>query len=244
MHRLDIGHRADTHFSTAGAVCFVDSCSSEDHASGREIRSFYDLEQFLNIGAAVLFYLVIDDLYHGIYDFAQIMRRYVGCHTYGDTCCSVYQKIRKARRKYDRLFLRLIKVWHEIHGIFVDVRKHFHGNLTETRLCVSHGSGSVAIDRTKVSMTVYKRISRRPVLCHIYECSVNRAVTVRVIFTHGITDDTGAFSMWLIRTVVQFYHGIQHSSLYRLQTVSYIRQRAGRDNAHGVINVRGFHCFL
>ena len=33
---------------------------------------------------------------------------------------------------------------------------------------------------------------------------------------HGITNDTCAFSVWFIRTVVQFNHREQYSSLYRL----------------------------
>ena len=47
-------------------------------------------------------------------------------------------------------------------------------------------------------------------------------LSMRVIFTHGITDDTGTFSVWLIRTVVQFYHRIKDSSLHRLKPVPYI----------------------
>ncbi len=37
-----------------------------------------------------------------------------------------------------------------------------------------------------------------------------------VIFTHGITYDTGTFSVGLIGTVVQLDHGIQDASLYWL----------------------------
>ena len=66
--------------------------------------------------------------------------------------------------------------------------------LLKSCLCVSHGGCTVTVYRTKVSMTVYEWISGRPLLCHINQCSINRAVTMRVIFTHGITNDTGTFS--------------------------------------------------
>ena len=65
-----------------------------------------------------------------------------------------------------------------------------------------------------------------------------------MIFTHGITDDTGALSVRLIRPVIQFNHGIKDAALYRLQTVSHIRQRTGGNDAHGIIDIRIFHLFL
>ena len=71
-------------------------------------------------------------------------------------------------------------------------------------------------DGTEVSMAVHHRITGCPVLCHVDECSVDRAVAVRVIFTHRITDDTRALTVRLIRRIVQFTHGVQNTSLYRL----------------------------
>ena len=35
------------------------------------------------------------------------------------------------------------------------------------------------------TMGIYKRISSRPFLCHIYQSPIDRAVTMRVIFTHS-----------------------------------------------------------
>ena len=35
-----------------------------------------------------------------------------------------------------------------------------------------------------------------------------------MIFTHGIADNTGAFSVRLIRSVIQFYHRVEHTALY------------------------------
>ena len=87
------------------------------------------------------------------------MRWNIGRHTYGDTGSTIYQQVRKTCRKYNRFTFCLIKVRLEINGIFVDVCKHLHGNLTETCLCVSHGSCTVTIHGTEVSMSVNKRIS-------------------------------------------------------------------------------------
>jgi len=134
------------------------------------------------------------------------MRRDVGRHTYGDTRCSVDQKIRESGRKNNRFLLGLIEVRCEINGILADIGQHLHGDLAQTRLRVSHGRRSVTIDRTKVAMAVYQRISGGPLLRHIYQSSVDRAVAVRMVFTHGITDDTGTFTMGFIWSVIQFDH--------------------------------------
>ena len=65
-----------------------------------------------------------------------------------------------------------------------------------------------------------------------------------MIFTHGIADDTGTFTVRFIRAVIQLDHGIQNSSLHRFQSVSYIRKSTGRDNAHGIVDIRLFHGLL
>ena len=93
-------------------------------------------------------------------------------------------------------------------------------------------------------MSVYQRVSGRPFLCHINQCTIDRAVTVRVIFTHRITDDTRTLSVRLVRTIVQLDHRVHDSSLYRFQTISYIRQGTGRNNTHRVVDIRGFHCLF
>ena len=62
-----------------------------------------------------------------------------------------------------------------------------------------------------------------------------------MIFTHGITDDTRTFSMWLIRSIVQLDHGIQHSPLYGFQSIPYIRKSPGSDHAHGIIDIKLLH---
>src|SRR5699024_945415 len=145
---------------------------------------------------------------------------------------------------YNRFLFRLVKVRLKVYGIFIDIRSQFHGNFTESCLCITHGCRAVPVHGSEVSMAFYKRITCGPVLCHINQGSIDGTVTVRMIFTHRITDDTRTFTVRLVRTVVQLDHRIQDSSLYRLQTVPYIRKRTGSDNAHGIVDIRLFHFFL
>ena len=219
---LDVGDCTNTDLAASGTVCFLDSPSSKNGGSSREIRTFYNVKKLLHGSFSLLFNGIVNNFYHSINNLTKIVRRNVSSHTNGNTCGSIYQKVGETGRKNLWLSLGFIKVRLEINGIFVDVSKHLHGNLAETCLCISHSSGAVTIHRAKVSVSVNQRIAERPVLCHIYKCSVDRAVTMRVIFTHGITNDTGTLTMGLVRTVVQFNHRVQHSTLYRLQTISYI----------------------
>ena len=130
------------------------------------------------------------------------MGRNIGRHTDSDSGRSVYQKIWISGRKYGRLFFRLVEVRHKIHCVFADIRQHLHGNLTEPCLCITHSGSSVSIHRTKITVSVYKRITGGPFLSHIDKGSVNGTVSVRMIFTHGIADNTRTFSVGFIRSVI------------------------------------------
>ena len=66
--------------------------------------------------------------FNGMNDIPQIVRRNICCHTDRNTCRSVYQKVRVARRKYGRFFFCFIKVRGKVNSIFVDVPNHLHGN--------------------------------------------------------------------------------------------------------------------
>ena len=84
-------------------------------------------------------------------------------------------------------------------------------------------------------MTIYEHLTHIPRLSHVDKRPVNRAVTMRMIFSHRIADDTRALLIRLIRTVVHLIHRVQNSSLYRLQSISYIRKCTGNDDRHRII---------
>ena len=244
VHRLDVCDRAHTDLSASGPVSLLDSSCPEDLRPCGEIRSFDDLQYFLNGGLSLVLDLIVDDPYHRSDDLPQIMRRDIRRHTDRDTGCTVYEKIRKSGRKHSRLLLRLVKVGGKINGILVDVRRHLHGDPAQTRLCITHRRSAVAVHGTEVSMTVHERISCRPFLRKIDKSSVDGAVSVGMIFTHCITDDTRALTMRFVGTVVQFDHGVEDPSLHRLQAVPHIREGTGSDNAHGIIDVGNLHRFF
>ena len=169
------------------------------------------------------------------------MGRDVRCHADRNTGRAVDKEVREAGGHDLRLLLRLIEVWHEVHGVLVDICHHLHGDFGQSRLGVSHGCSTVAVDGTEVAMAVHQAVAHGPGLCHIDQSTVDRAVPVRMVLAHRVADDTGALSVGLVRGIAQFTHCPEYSSLYRLQAVSDIRQRTGYDDAHRVIDIRIAH---
>ena len=239
-HGLDICHRTDLDLSASGAVGFRDSLSAEDHGSRRKIRSLYDLADIVQSRLPVLD-PVVNDLVNSADNLPQIVGRNVGRHADGDSGGSVHQKVRESAGKHCRFFLRLIKVRCKVHRILVDVGEHLHGDLAETGLGITHGRSAVTVHRTEVSVAVHQRIAEIPLLCHVDQGAVDGGITMRMIFTHRIADDTGALSVRLVGSVVQLDHGIKDPPLNRLQTIPDIRQRTGGNDAHGIVDVGLLH---
>ena len=169
------------------------------------------------------------------------MRRDICRHTDCDTGSSVYQKVWKLRRKNRRLRLGIVEVRHKINQAFFEIAEHGHSGRRELRLGVSHRSRRIPVYRSEVSMSVNKRRIERIVLCHMHQRIVYRAVSVRMVFTHRITDDTGTFSVWRIRRQPELVHSVEYPSLNRLQSVSDIRKCPGYDNADRIISVACLH---
>ena len=175
---------------------------------------------------------------HSIHHFAQVMRRDAGSHTNGYSICSVYKEVWNTHWKYYRLLLCFIKVRHKVHNVLIKVfQKNLLGQLLQAGLCVSHGCGSVAFNRTKISMSVHQCTTLFKFLRHDYKRIINGAITVGMIFTHGISYNTGTFTVRAVVADAQLIHIVKGTALYRLQSVTYIRQRSGNDNAHGVIDI-------
>ena len=98
--------------------------------------------------------------------FAQVMRRHVRRHSDSNTACAVDQQVREAARQHNRLFQAVVEVILHIDGILVDIAKHLFCEFTQTRLRITHGSCSIAIDRTEVTLTIHQAITHCPRLRH------------------------------------------------------------------------------
>ncbi len=178
--------------------------------------------------------------FYGVNDLVQVMGRGAGSHTYGDTLGTVYQEVRNLHRKYRGLLFRLVKVWHKVHHIFVEIpQKRFLRHLLQTRLSITHGSGAVTFDIAEIAVAIYKGHPFLEILAHDHQCVVDGTVSMGVVFTHGISHDTGALPVRPVIANAQFMHIVKRPALHRLQTVPDIRQRPGDDDAHGIV-YKGF----
>ena len=169
------------------------------------------------------------------------MWRYIGSHAHSDSCGAVHQKVGVPAGQHCGLFLRIVEVWVEIHCVLVDVRQKLHGNLRKPGLRVTHGGSAVPVHGAKIPVSVHQRIPGGPFLGHVHQRAIDGTVPMGMVFTHGITYDTGALTVGLIGTVVQFDHGIEHAALNRFESVPYVRQRPGSDDAHGIVNKERLH---
>ena len=90
-------------------------------------------------------------------------------------------------------------------------------------------------------MSIYQHIPHGEILCHTHHCLINRAVTMWVVFPHGIPDDTRRFFIGLVWLQIHFVHGIEYTTLYRFQAVPHIGQRTRDNDAHGIVDITFFH---
>ena len=205
-----------------------------DHNSpGRKVRSFNIAHQASDTDL-IVFHICLNCIDH----LSQVMRRDTGCHTYCNSFRAIYKKIWDFYRKYRRFLFCLIKVWHKIHHIFIQIiQKNLLGKLFQPGLRISHSRSAVPFNGTEVSVAVHKSFSFFKLLSHNNKGFINRAVAVRMIFTHGVAYDTGAFTVRSVIADPQLIHIVQGSSLHRLQPVSYIRKSTGNNDAHGIVNI-------
>ena len=154
------------------------------------------------------------------------MRCDIGCHAYRNTAGAVDDQIREAGRKYAWFLLFTVIVVIHVYRVLVEVSDHFQSDLRHSGFGITHGGCTVSVHRAEVAVSVNQHTAHVPGLSHVYHGTVDRAVTVRVVFSHRITDDTRTLSVRLVRCIAHLVHRVQNSSLYRLQSVSYIGKRS------------------
>ena len=161
-----------------------------------------------------------------------------GRHSDCDSLRPVYKEIRHTHGKNKRLLLCLIKVRSKVNDILVQICKtDFLCKFRKPCLRITHGSRPISFDGSEVSVPVHKDLPLLEILRHDNERLVDRAVAVRMVFTHRISDNTGAFPVRSVIADPQLIHVIERTSLNRFQTVPNIRKRTGDNNAHGIVDI-------
>ena len=181
-------------------------------APGREIRPLQICQKFFRCDLIIphVCLYCIDHL-------TQVMCRDTRGHTDCDSLRTIDKEVRNSDRKHFRLFFCLVKIWHKIYNVFIKICQiRFLRDLGQTALRITHRRSAVPFYRPKIPVTVYQHHSLFKILRHNNQRLIDGTVTVWVIFTHRISDDTGTLSVWSVISDPKFIHIIERSSLYRL----------------------------
>ena len=126
---------------------------------------------------------------------------------------------------------RRVVIGLEVDRVLVDVAEQEIGDLGEPRFGVAHGRRRIGVHRAEIALAVDQRHAHRPALRHAGEGVVDRAVAVRVIFTHDVTDDAARLAVGPAGDIAGFLAGVEDAAVDRLQAVAHVGQRAADDDA-------------
>ena len=188
-----------------------------DISTCRKIGGWNILHQTLN-----RYFGIVDIGATSIYHFSEIVSWHVGGHTHSNTITSIHEQIWNLCRHHSRFPQCVIEVVYHINGIFFDVIHNMLTHLCQTTLGVSHGSWRVSVNRAEVSLSVNKFVAHIPLLAHSHQSTINRGITMWMVFTQNLTNDAGTFLVWLIAKVTNTSHSKKNAAVYRLETVTNI----------------------
>ena len=206
---LNLNFSADLDFALAGPVDFRKLVAVGDNAAGGKIRPLDIFHQLLgrNLRVVQAGDLRVDDL-------AQIVGRRRGRHTDRDALGAVDQEIRDPDRQNRGFLLCLVKIRNEVDDILIQVRQEgVFRDLLQPCFRVTHGRRAVSLDIAEVAVAVHERNLFLEVLRHHHQRVIDGRVAVRMEFTHGIADDTGALAVRFVRMNPQLLHIIERPAL-------------------------------
>ena len=131
--------------------------------------------------------------------------------------------------------LAAVVVGAEIDRFLVQVGQQLVGDLGHADFGVTHGRSVVAIDRTEVALAIDQHVAQGEILGHANDGFIDCDVAVGVVLTNHVAHDTGRLLVSTVPVVVELVHGKQHAPVYRLETITRIRQGAAHNHAHRVI---------
>ena len=233
---LDI--RLGTHHdaAAAGLVGLPDAAAAHDDAAGREVGTLDVLHQFVRGDLGV-----VDVGADRVAAFAEVVRGHVRSHAHGDAGGAVQEQQGGLRGKDLGLLEGAVEVQVHVDGVLVQVGEDVLGHLLELGLGVTHGGRGVAVHGSEVALAPDHRVARVPPLAQPDHRVVHAGVAVRVVLTHHVTHDTGGFLGLTGIFDSHLVHSVEHAALHRLEAVPGIREGAGHDDGHRIVDVRGAH---
>ena len=168
-------------------------------------------------------------VYHrarAVYNFGKVVRRYVRGKTYRYARRAVNKQVGKPPRKRCGFFERIVKVEIPVDRVFIYITQKLESKRLKLDLGITHCSRAVAVHRTEVTMSRYKRFAHVERLRKSDHGIVYRRVAVRMIFCKTVADYSRTFLVIFIGEHALIVHRIQNTALNGLKSVLHPRQRS------------------
>ena len=191
---------------------------AQDQRRCREIGAGDDLDQFVGRDGGI-----VDIGEAGAQHFAQIVRRDVGRHADRDAARAIDEQVGEARGQHLRLMFRRVIIGLEIDRILVEILQQGARHLCQARFGIAHRRRRIGVHRPEIALAVDQRHAHRPVLGHARQRVVDRAVAMRVIFTHHLADQAGGLAIGAVVDEPRFLRGEENAAMDRLQSVAHVR---------------------
>ena len=194
-----------------------------DDTSRWEIRGLDEFHQVFHCAIGM-----VHQMHHALHNFREVVGRHVGRHAHRDACGTVQEQV-------------LVKVGPEVHRFFFQISQHFLRHLAQARLGITHGCWVVAVNGSKVSLTVHHGVPQGPRLCHPHHGVVDRAVSVRVVLSEHLSHNPRGLFVWPVGQHPQVEHAVKHPSVHGLKSIAHIGKRPTHNHRHRVVDVGRFH---
>jgi len=218
--------------AAAGLVTRDNTLATINETTGGKIRTRNNLDQLFE-GE-----LRIADKGDDPVDYLrEIVGRDIGGHADRYSGGTVHQQVRKLGREHQRLMEGTVVVGSRFHRLFIQIFQKFMGKPGHADLGVTHRRRRITVHGAEISLAIHQRIAERKTLGHADDGVVGSRITVWVILTDHVTDNTGRLLVRLVPVVAHVIHGIQAAPVHRLQTVPHVGEGSADDDAHGIVHV-------
>ncbi|MNI21319.1 hypothetical protein D3C73_748370 [compost metagenome] len=218
FHVFEVRLGAHDDAAATRAIAFAHAGHAIDDAARGEVRRRDDLDEFIDRAGRIA-----QAIQAAVDHFLQVVRRNIGGHAHGNTRTAVDQQVGQARRQQQRFLFATVVVGAEVHRFLVDVGQQFVGDLRQADFGVTHRRGVVAVDGAEVALAVDKHIAHGEILRHADNGVINRLVTMGVVLTDNVPDDTRRLLVSAVPVVVQFMHRVEHAPVDGFEPVPHIR---------------------
>ena len=229
---LHMGTGSHNHYAAPGFVGLTYSRPAQDKTTGGEIRAGDDFHQLMHRDIGIF-----NQSNQAVNNLDYIMGWDLGGHTNGNTLRSVDQDIGNPGGHNRGLQHGVIVGGNKINGFLVQIGNQFLVKPGHPCLGIPHCGRGITVHGAEVTLAIHQGIAQGKMLSHPDQGVINSGITMWMILTNDITDNTSRFDVGTIVTVAQLAHGKQGTPVHGFQTITHIGQCPAHNNGHGIVQV-------